>query len=407
MTTLLAYTENYHQGGGNRYLVDTVNALSPCFGRVVVSSNPGGFFDDDLARLDAMPQVETLNVVTVSRVFESRVLHGAARTLLLGVARVAEPVLFAWNTIVCLRMLVRLKPSLVYAHNGGYPAARSTLAMVVAARMRKIPAVLSIVSVPTPRKAWARAYERAIDRLVWRSARVVVNARIVRDALEELRDLPRGGAMVLWNGVEDTPDRSDAGASDAALVVGCVSRLDRLKGTLRLYEAFASLAQRWPGLRLRLVGDGDARDEVLSLAEASGLRERIDAPGAVFVGTAPIIASMDVYAFASLYEGFPYGILEAMRAGCAIVSTDVGGIPEAITDGVDALLVPPGSSVELATAIERLLGDSGLRVRLGRAARDKYEACFTLEAARDRTLRSFREAGLLPATTVETEGVTS
>ena len=264
-----------------------------------------------------------------------------------------------------------------------------------------------IVSVPTPRKAWARAYERAIDRLVWRSARVVVNARIVRDALEELRDLPRGGAMVLWNGVEDTPDRSDAGASDAALVVGCVSRLDRLKGTLRLYEAFVSLAPRWPGLRLRLVGDGDARDEVLSLAEASGLRERIDAPGAVFVGTAPIIASMDVYAFASLYEGFPYGILEAMRAGCAIVSTDVGGIPEAITDGVDALLVPPGSSVELATAIERLLGDSGLRVRLGRAARDKYEACFTLEAARDRTLRSFREAGLLPAATVETEGVTS
>ena len=252
----------------------------------------------------------------------------------------------------------------------------------------------------------ARAYERAIDRLVWRSARVVVNTRVVSDALEQSRDLPPGEAMVLWNGVVDVPERSDAGASGETVVVGCVSRLDRLKGAVQLYEAFESLAPRRPEARLLLVGDGDARDEVLERAERSGLRQRIDAPGAVFAGTAPIIAGIDVYAFASLHEGFPYAILEAMRAGCAIVSTDVGGIREAVTDGIEALLVPPGSSSALAEAIERLLGDAGLRTRLGRAARERYVAQFTLEAARERTLEAFTAAGLLPAGASGTGGVT-
>lgn len=406
-STLLAYTENYHQGGGNRYLVDTVNALAPCFGRVVIAANPGGLFHDDLARLKAAAETETVGVVTVSAAYESR-RHGRfSRALLVNLARLTEPLLFALNTLTCLRLIARLRPTLVFAHNGGYPAARSTLAMVVASRMRGVPAVLSIVSVPTRRKSWARVYERAVDRLVWRSARVVANTGVIAKALEEVRDLPRSEAMVLWNGVEDTPDRSDAGASGEAVVVGCVSRLDRLKGALQLYEAFASLAPRRPETRLLLVGDGDARDELLARAERDGLRERIDAPGAVFVGTAPIIAGIDIYAFPSLYEGFPYAILEAMRAGCAIVSTDVGGIREAMTDGVEGLLVPPGSSAALAEAIERLLGDADLRATLGRAARERYAAQFTLEGARERTRTAFAAAGLLPSDACETGGVES
>jgi hypothetical protein len=74
------------------------------------------------------------------------------------------------------------------------------------------------------------------------------------------------------------------------------------------------------------------------------------------------------------FEGVPNVLLEAMMAGCPVVATTVGGIPEVVTDEGEALLVPPGDDVALAKAVARVLRDVGLREHLIKAARERVRS---------------------------------
>jgi glycosyltransferase involved in cell wall biosynthesis len=121
------------------------------------------------------------------------------------------------------------------------------------------------------------------------------------------------------------------------------------------------------------------------------LRERaaqIDPHGRIhFVGQQHdmprVLAALDVFVLPSLYEGMPFAILEAMATARAIVSTTVDGTVELIEDGHTGLLVPPGASERLATALSRALGDPSLRIRMGQAARqvvvDRFDRRHMLE----------------------------
>jgi glycosyltransferase involved in cell wall biosynthesis len=95
---------------------------------------------------------------------------------------------------------------------------------------------------------------------------------------------------------------------------------------------------------------------------------------------------MDVFALASRSEGMPGALVEAMGAGLPVVATNVGGIPEVVTDGVDGLLVPPSDPQALARAIETALG----RPELGRAAAQTAQTRFSLATMIDGYERSFR-----------------
>jgi glycosyltransferase involved in cell wall biosynthesis len=96
------------------------------------------------------------------------------------------------------------------------------------------------------------------------------------------------------------------------------------------------------------------------------------------------LQAADAFLHASLSEGLPNVVLEAMACGLPIVATDVGGTGEAIADGVEGFLVPPRDPRAAAAALERLWRDRDLRHRLGAAGRARVEAEFTLEAALDR-----------------------
>ena len=98
----------------------------------------------------------------------------------------------------------------------------------------------------------------------------------------------------------------------------------------------------------------------------------------------------DVFVIPSLWENCPYSCLEAMAAGRAIVSSDAGGMPELIEDGVNGLVAPTGDVAATASCIERLLADRGLRERLGRAARQRVEQRYTDEIVGRQSLDLYR-----------------
>ena len=88
----------------------------------------------------------------------------------------------------------------------------------------------------------------------------------------------------------------------------------------------------------------------------------------------------DVSVLCSTSEAFPNSVIEAMAASRPVVATSVGGVPDAVRDGVTGLLVPPGDTEQLATAIRRLHDEPALRERFGRAAEAAARAGYSESA---------------------------
>jgi glycosyltransferase involved in cell wall biosynthesis len=174
-------------------------------------------------------------------------------------------------------------------------------------------------------------------------------------------------------------------------LVGNVGRLAPQKDHATLLEAIALVRERRPDVRLVLVGDGELRVELERQAAALGLAESVLLLGERH-DVPDLLASIDVFANASRYEGLCLAVIEAQAAGVPVVATPVGGIRETIVDGETGLLVPPGDHRALADAISRLLDDRHLATRLASAARLVAER-YSERRMIDETLRLY---GLAP-----------
>jgi glycosyltransferase involved in cell wall biosynthesis len=163
-----------------------------------------------------------------------------------------------------------------------------------------------------------------------------------------------------------------------APLVGTVAVFRTQKRLDQWLVAARLLAERHPGVRFLLVGDGPLRGELEAIARRAGLAERV-----VFAGlqqdVRPYYAALDVFLLSSEFEGLPLALLEAMAGGLPVVATAVGGVPEAIESGTHGLLVPFGAPALLSQAVSRLLGDPELRARLGENARERVRRDFSVE----------------------------
>jgi glycosyltransferase involved in cell wall biosynthesis len=98
---------------------------------------------------------------------------------------------------------------------------------------------------------------------------------------------------------------------------------------------------------------------------------------------ADLLAAADLFAMPSLFEGLPLAVLEAMFAGTPVVASAVGGIPEAVRDGLEGRLVPAGAVGPLSEVLAELLSDADRRAALGKAARQRAESEFTISHMAD------------------------
>jgi glycosyltransferase involved in cell wall biosynthesis len=187
---------------------------------------------------------------------------------------------------------------------------------------------------------------------------------------------------VVHNGVLDISAglRADAGAVPPRIV--SVARLEAPKDPVTLFSALGTIrSQPW---ELDLVGDGPLEPELRRLAASTGIADRVRFLGYVRE-PAEALARAQLFVLSSRSEGFPRSVLEAMRAGLPVVATAVGGIPEAITDGIEGLLVPRGDPSALAGALSGLLTDGERRKQMAMRARHTYEERFRFERMADET----------------------
>jgi len=160
-------------------------------------------------------------------------------------------------------------------------------------------------------------------------------------------------------------------------VVAAVGRLVEKKGFGELVDACAVLAQRGCRFRCEIAGSGELEDELRARIERLGVSDRVRLLGPrtqdeirALMRRAAVVAAPCVVAADGNRDGLPTVLLEAMALGTPCVSTPVTGIPELVRDGETGLIAPERDPEALATAIERLLEDVPLRVRLAENARD-------------------------------------
>lgn len=196
---------------------------------------------------------------------------------------------------------------------------------------------------------------------------------------------PHEKLVHIYNGLDPRPfleiDRERSRAAlglKGAQVVTMVSRLAPPKDPFTLLAAGALLCERYPNLRLLLVGGGPWQDRVYVEARRLHLTDRVLLLG-IRSDVPEILAASDIFVLSSQWEGAPLGIIEAMMAGLPVIATRVGGIPELVEEGVTGFLIPPRDASALAWALQRLLEDEPLRRRAGEAGRKRALERFTLE----------------------------
>jgi glycosyltransferase involved in cell wall biosynthesis len=188
---------------------------------------------------------------------------------------------------------------------------------------------------------------------------------------------------VIHNGVRDIPETLRATPEANPVRMVSVARLEAPKDFRTLLEALAAL--RSLDWELELVGDGPLEREVREVARRGGIAERVRLLG-YQAEPAIALARAQIFVLSSRSEGFPRSILEAMRAGLAVVASNVGGVSEAVAEGATGLLVPAGNAEALSGALRKLIGDAAERKRMGHAARLTYEGRFGFERMLQKTV---------------------
>ncbi len=313
----------------------------------------------------------------------------------LGLERRSARDLRAWRPL--LSLLRRERIDVLHAHKFG-----SNLWGAVLGTIARTPVVVahehtwSFVGQPMRRFLDRNLIARNVDAFLTVS-------REDRRRMIEIERIPAEKLIFVPNGIPPLPPpsgrdvRRELGIEPGAPVVGNVGSLRPQKALDVLVRAAGVLADRVPGVRILIVGEGEERGALERQIAELGLEGTV-----TLLGYRPdvpdVLRGVDVAASSSDFEGTPLSILEYMEAGLPVVSTRVGGVPDLIEPAVHGQLVERRDHLALADAIAELLGDRARAEQMGRRARERRRREFDIEVTVREVARIYeRLAGRITA----------
>jgi glycosyltransferase involved in cell wall biosynthesis len=257
---------------------------------------------------------------------------------------------------------------------------------------------------------WSYSGEHArvwVDRnLIGRLAtRFIAVSEAQRDLMVSVEKIPPEKIVVLPTGYipsrlsPATDLRSELGLHLDTPVVGTAAIMRAEKALDVLIQAHAEVTRRMPDAHLVIAGVGECEDELRRCASELAIADRVHFLGRRLDVDA-LLASFDVGALSSDWEGMPLFVFECMAAGIPLVATSVGGVPEVVKHGETGLLVGPRDPAALADAILSLLSDPNRREQLADAAAQRLGE-FTIGAIAERFADLYEQLLSAPATAVD------
>lgn len=205
------------------------------------------------------------------------------------------------------------------------------------------------------------------------------------EIVEEMRSYMIPNPIMIANGVDVDRFQQSEKSLDLSkgmgiypnhIVLGMVSSLTPEKGHMLAIQALRDIVREFPEIKLLIIGEGALKSEIESQVEKFGLGDcvtllgkRLDIPD--------ILSIIDVFLIPSYKEGLPMALLEAMSAGKAVIATRVGENVNVITHKKNGLLIDPGDSNQLKTAMLELIRNRDLVRSLGTSAREEVKANYS------------------------------
>jgi glycosyltransferase involved in cell wall biosynthesis len=284
-------------------------------------------------------------------------------------------IIFCASVIFFVKKLKNRHFDIIFSDNGGYPAAKLCLSMIIASKIAKVGKIFLIIhSCSSPMKFLFQPLERLLDKMVSRSCSEIItisNACAVQLQNSRFQDRE---LKVIYNGI--SPVRTDRmslkdkrnvlGIQEGVEIIGLIGDYEKLKGHEPLMRAFIEISRKYPQAKLVFIGSDtyEYSKYLKNLTKTLNIEDRV-----IFTGYLEnaweYIECFKVLVLPSIaYEGFGMVLLEAMLYKKPVIGTQVGGIPEVIGDA--GYIVKPNAYKELTDAIDRLLRGPDLCDELGK-----------------------------------------
>lgn len=210
---------------------------------------------------------------------------------------------------------------------------------------------------------------KPLVKLVWaRADSVIANSQGLKTLA--LSSKPGQKIGVIYNGIDIQEFFPEYNRDEQVFNILCLSRLTPRKGVTYLIDAVHKLSKKYPGIKLKIVGEGDSKQQLVDQVKNLSLEDNVEFTGLIrHENLAPIYRKAHAFVLPSLNEGMSNVILEAIASGLPIVTTDTGGSKELVRDGVNGFIVKMKDSGDIAEKLERLITNPELCSSMSKESR--------------------------------------
>lgn len=284
-------------------------------------------------------------------------------------------------------------PDVIFAH--GFNGAIMMLFLRLLKGV-KIPVVCSyhgLYHAPTPKKKVMEPIFNGLTRFYYKTfaERVICVENMSRDFLIR-KGINKEKVVTVYNGLAEVDnmvsvDLKKFNVEEKKITILTASRISEVKGLPFLLKAIKDLKQKTEiPFQYVMIGDGPDLESLKTLASELSIGKDVH-----FLGYQNNIAGWlekaDIFALPSLAEYHSIALLEAMRAGKAIVATNVGGNSESVRDGKEGILVPSRNVKKLSSALLKLIENHEIRLKYGKEAKERFENNFSEDKMKENIIR--------------------
>ena len=210
-------------------------------------------------------------------------------------------------------------------------------------------------------------------KLIWENAQIVVSNSIKLKELA-LHSNPKQKIEIIYNGIDTNkfyPTEKNNSKKEFIVTPGA-SRITDRKGLQYLIKAIAELVSQYPQIKLKIMGEGNARKYLEEQVAQLNIATQVKFLGRIPRDkTAKYYQEASVFVLPSLNEGMSNAMLEALASGLPIIATDTGGTQELVEDKKNGYIIKMKNSQDIVQKIERLINSSKLREKMGQISRQK------------------------------------